>query len=86
MSWSKINKPTGATYTRVNILSKEEYDQSDISYDSSVTYYDGGNENEWAKLSKPSDDTWDTMNMTWDEANITWDDVVEQWNKITKPI
>jgi len=53
----RIPKPTGSTYTRVNPQGKEEYD-CDLTYDSSVTYYDSVDESAWGKTSKPTGSTW----------------------------
>jgi hypothetical protein len=57
MPWTKVSKPTGATYTRVNPQGKEEYD-CDVVYDSADTYYDGVNESAWTGIPKPTGSTW----------------------------
>ncbi len=58
MAWTKINKPTGTTYTNVNPMGKEQYDQADITYDSASTYYDGVNGAQWTGIAKPTTPTW----------------------------
>ena len=58
MTWTKVTKPTDSTYTRVNPQGKEEYDQSEITYDSAVTFYDTLNESAWGKTAKPTGSTW----------------------------
>lgn len=53
MPYTNIAKPTGATYTRPNFPGKEEYDQSDLTYDSSITFYDSVNVNAFTLVAKP---------------------------------
>lgn len=54
MAYTKIPKPTNAHYTNTNSVGREQYDQSDIIYDSPTVFYDGTNQNQYTKLSKPS--------------------------------
>ena len=61
MSWTNVAKPTGPTYTNVNGPGKESYDQSDIAYDSSTTYYDGVNPSQWTGISKPVGPSWTSI-------------------------
>ena len=53
-SYTKISKPVGTSYTTVNPIGKEQYDQASLAYDDSSTYYDGLNPNLYTKVSKPS--------------------------------
>ena len=80
MTWTKTTKPTGTPYTRVNPQGKEEYD-SELTYDSSVTYYDGINEGAWTGITK-NPTQWFQATMTWAEATFPWGG----WSKIDKPI
>lgn len=41
--YTYLGKPTGANYTFANSEGKIMYDQSDLTYDSSTTYWDGYN-------------------------------------------
>lgn len=54
MTYTKIAKPSATSYTNINIIGKQQYDQSDISYDDSTTYYDGVNLSQYTKISKPA--------------------------------
>lgn len=56
--WTLIAKPTGTTYTDTNPQGKEQYDQSSIAYDDVNTFYDGVNQNQYTKVSKPATNTW----------------------------
>lgn len=58
MSWTKLNKPTGPTYTNVNPQGKELYDQTDIFYDDANIFYDGIDPNQWSDITKPTTPTW----------------------------
>ena len=40
-SWISIAKPTSSTFTTVNAQGKEQYDQAGLTYDNSLTFYDG---------------------------------------------
>ena len=53
MPYTKIAKPTGADYTNVNPVGKEQYDDSGITYNSSTTFYDGIDISIWTKVAKP---------------------------------
>lgn len=35
-------------------MGKEQYDQSDATYDSATTYYDSTNPNQWTNIAKPT--------------------------------
>src|ERR1044072_7038179 len=52
MAYTKIPKPTGLSYTNINPIGKEQYDQATLTYDSSITYYDGINQFAWTNVPK----------------------------------
>ena len=54
MPYTSIAKPTGATYTRPNPQGREEYDQSDLTYNDSNTFYDGVNQAAYTSVAKPT--------------------------------
>lgn len=58
MVWVNINKPTGTTYTNVNPMGKEQYDQASLTYDDAGTYYDGVNATQYTKIAKPTTPNW----------------------------
>ena len=58
MAWTPVPKPSAQSYTNVNPMGKEQYDQPDIAYDSSTTYYDGVNPSQWTSVSKPVGPSW----------------------------
>lgn len=60
--WTSVAKPSAQTYTNVNPVGREQYDQSNIEYDSSTTYYDGINPNQWTDVTKPITPTWTNVN------------------------
>lgn len=53
MSWVSVAKPSTTSYTTVNPMGKEQYDQASLTYDSSTTYYDGLNPSMWTDVNKP---------------------------------
>lgn len=54
MPYTNIAKPTGANYTNPNVSGKQTYDQSDITYDDSGTFYDSINYLAYTNLATPS--------------------------------
>jgi len=62
MTWTSVAKPSSTPYTNTNPGGKEQYDQSGIAYDSSITFYDGINPNQWTKNSKPTTPSWTKVN------------------------
>lgn len=58
MVWTSVAKPSSSNYTNVNALGKEQYDQSDLTYDSATTYYDGINPDQWTEVAKPTGEGW----------------------------
>ncbi len=54
MPYTNVPKPGAQTYTNLNPMGKEQYDQADLIYDSSTTYYDGFNPSQYTNVSKPS--------------------------------
>lgn len=62
MAWTNVSKPTGPSWTNTNPSGKEQYDQADLMYDSTTTYYDGFNPTQWSNVSKPVSSTWTKVN------------------------
>lgn len=58
MVWTDIPKPSTLAWMNENPSGREQYDQSNIEYDSSTTYYDGANPNMWTDISKPGAQSW----------------------------
>lgn len=58
MAYTKISKPGAQTYTNLNTIGKEQYDQADITYDSATTFYDGVNQSQYTNITKPSSTTY----------------------------
>lgn len=84
MAWNAVAKPTAQTYTNANPQGKEQYDQTDITYDSSTTYYDGENPSQWTDVAKPTTVyTWATATFTWASAIRPWQSPT--WNLVLKP-
>lgn len=54
MSWTTVPKPSAGSYTNVNPVGRQQYDQSDVTYDSSTTYYDSNNLMAWTNVATPS--------------------------------
>lgn len=52
-AYTNVAKPTGVPYTNINAPGRQQYDQADISYDDSGTYYDGVDQNAYTSISKP---------------------------------
>jgi len=56
--YTNITKPSNTTYTNKNTIGKQQYDQSDITYDDANVFYDGINESLYTNISKPSSTTY----------------------------
>lgn len=61
MAWTTVPKPTSSTWTATNSQGREQYDQSDITYDSATTFYDGYNPTQWTDVAKPATSSWVTI-------------------------
>lgn len=84
MAWTNVNKPTGTLYTNVNPSGKEQYDQSNLTYNNAVTYYDGVNPSQWTDISKPGYGlTWNDLAVAWQSYNNTWGS--NSWRNVNKP-
>lgn len=57
-TYTDITKPSGTSYTNLNPVGKEQYDQPSIAYDDSTIFYDGTNQSQWTDLNKPSGTSW----------------------------
>lgn len=85
MAYTNIPKPTGAGYTNVNPVGKTNYDESTITYDDPLIFYDGIDPSAYSNILKPLTTlTWDLATFTWNSANFTWDNAVGYTN-ISKP-
>lgn len=54
MAYTNVAKPTGTTYTTVNTVGLQTYDDSLVSYDDANTYYDGANPAMYTNIAKQS--------------------------------
>lgn len=61
MVWTNVSKPGASTWTDSHPQGKEQYDESTITYDSAVTFYDGVNPSQWTDVNKPSTPTWSSV-------------------------
>lgn len=53
-TYTNIAKPSGTSYTNQNAIGKQQYDQSDITYDDANVFYDGINQSLYTNITKPS--------------------------------
>lgn len=53
MIYTNIPKPGAQTYTSINTQGKQQYDQTDILYDSAMVFYDSINTGAYTNVSKP---------------------------------
>lgn len=84
MAWTNVNKPSAQSYTNLNPHGKEQYDQADITYDDSGTYYDGVNPNQWSEISKPAYSlTWNDLPIAFQNYNNPWGSPT--WTNVNKP-
>lgn len=90
MSYTKVSKPSLGTYTKVNAVGNELFDEP-IGFDSSSNYFDGLNDAVYTKVSKPGTNS---VNITVGMSlgllipltycrNISY--VGSEWTKVTKP-
>ena len=89
--YTDVAKPTGASYTNVNALGKEGFDDASVSFDSADTFFDGGNGTAWTNVSKPLppgyDIAWSAATTSWAEAYYTWDTTdINEYTNVSKPI
>ena len=87
--YTNIPKPTGTSYTNINLVGRTLYDESTIAYDDSSTFYDGINQNLYTNISKPDGYgqlQWGQMTMQWQDADQQWGQVDAGYTKIPKPI
>ena len=83
MAWTSVAKPTTPSWTNTNPQGREQYDQSDLTFDDSSIFYDGVNVNQWTDVATPSGPTWDSIVGTWAAYEFTWDEA--NWYKTNKP-
>lgn len=90
MSWQPISKPNTSNWANVNPQGRISYDQADITYDSSTTFYDGGDPNSWTKVSRIEGRglgslQWQQMFITWEQATQAWNSTSPTWSNVAKP-
>ena len=51
--YANIPKPTGASYSNVNPVGKQTYDDANTTYDSLNSFYDGIESGVYINISKP---------------------------------
>lgn len=58
MAWNNAAKPSLLAWMNINPGGKEQYDQSNITYDEATVFYDGINPGMWSEVAKPSVQAW----------------------------
>lgn len=58
MAWTPIAKPGAQNWTDSHPQGKEQYDESTITYDDPLIFYDGINPNQWTDINKPGAQSW----------------------------
>lgn len=58
MAWTSVAKPTSSLWTTVTFSGKEFYDDPNVEYDDSDTYYDGVNPLQYTSVPKPTSSLW----------------------------
>ena len=87
--WTTVPKPTDATYTNINAMGREQYDQASISFDDASVFYDGVDVNEWTGVAKPTDGFYITAGMaTGLLIPLTYSEPFDasSWTKVSKPL
>jgi DNA-binding beta-propeller fold protein YncE len=77
MAYTNVTKPIGTSYTNANAIGKEQYDQSNLTYDSSVTYYDGLNFLAYTNVAKPE--------VAWNISRATFTNTFSVTSQTTRP-
>ncbi len=54
MAYTKVSKPGPSTYTKLSQLGNEFFDAIEVTFDSTVTLFDGTNSLLWTKIASPS--------------------------------
>jgi hypothetical protein len=52
-AYTNVAKPTGTPYSNINVQGREQYDQSNLTYDSSAVFYDSEDFNAYVNVAKP---------------------------------
>jgi hypothetical protein len=81
--YTRISKPTDKTYVNVNGQGREQYDQADLTYDSS-TFYDGVDMNAYTSITKPTLDLWSAFTLPW-LLPLPWQVTGGSYTNILKP-
>lgn len=86
-TYINISKPSGTSYSNQNCVGKEQYDDPSIIYDSLTTFYDGINQSQYTKISKPGlgDGLWSSSVYPWELA-LPWLVTELNYTKIAKPV
>lgn len=80
--YTNVLKPTGATYTKVK-NGFPLYDDSTITYDDSMNYFDGFSPDVYTNIPKPIEagTIWEQMTIAWSAATFPWG----SYTNISKP-
>lgn len=88
MAWSTVAKPGAQTYTTVNPMGKETYDQASLTYDEATIYYDGINPSQWTDVPKPTGTTIILAGMATGlitPPTYSREIAIDSWVKVAKP-
>lgn len=92
-AYTYIAKPSAGNYTNINVQGREQYDQPNLTFDDSNTFYDGVNQNAYTNVAKPTGEGSTTISggmasgtlipLTYSSSVVT---ATSAYTKIPKPI
>lgn len=89
-NWTNIAKPTDSTYTRINPVGKEQYDQASLTYNDTNVFYDGVNLTAYTNLAKPIGGLVIQAGMaTALSMPVAWSRSInarDRWTRVSKPV
>ena len=84
-TYTNLTKPSGTSYTNQNTVGKQQYDQSDITFDDANVFYDGLNLSQYTKVDVGVYGLWLDSVFPW-LLGSPWTTVATNYTKITKPV
>jgi len=83
-TYTNITKPSGTSYTNLNPVGKQQYDDSNLAYDDSSSFYDGTDADLYTKSQHTFKGLWNPWVFPW-LLDLPWQINATSYTNVTKP-
>jgi len=84
-TYTNINKPSSTSYTNINLVGNEQFDDPNVLFDDPNVFFDGVNQSQYTKVQNTFKGLWNIWTYPW-LLDLPWQVTSTSYTNVTKPI